>query len=100
MGSSKRLPEFCTVDGCDRKYRARGLCGTHYYRQRAGTPLDGDERSEGEKHRNAKLASANVRELRSLYADGATLRQLAEKFGVSNVSIYNAVAGKTWRHLQ
>jgi hypothetical protein len=72
----------------------------HYYRQRAGTPLAGDERSEGEKHRNAKLTSSNVRELRSLYADGATLRQLAEKFGVSNVSIYNAVAGKTWRHLQ
>jgi hypothetical protein len=72
----------------------------HYYRQRAGTPLAGGERSEGEKHRNAKLTGANVRELRSLYADGATLRQLGEKFGVSNVSIYNAVAGKTWRHLQ
>ncbi|RDH77856.1 hypothetical protein DVS77_13425 [Mycolicibacterium moriokaense] len=71
----------------------------HYYRFRAGTPIDGDERSEGENHGNAKLTADNVRELHSLYAKGATLRQLGEKFGVSNVSIYNAVSGKTWRHL-
>jgi hypothetical protein len=71
----------------------------HYYRLRAGTPIAGGERSEGEKHGNAKLTADNVRELRSLYIDGATLRQLGEKFGVSNVSIYNAVSGRTWRHL-
>jgi hypothetical protein len=71
----------------------------HYYRLRAGTAIAGGERSEGEKHGNAKLTADNVRELRWLYEDGATLRQLAEKFGVSNVSIYNAVSGKTWRHL-
>lgn len=71
----------------------------HYYRLRAGTAVAGGERSEGEMHGNAKLTADNVRELRWLYADGATLRQLAEKFGVSNVSIYNAVSGKTWRHL-
>lgn len=71
----------------------------HYYRLRAGTSIAGGGRSEGEDHGNAKLTADNVRELRWLYADGATLRQLAEKFGVSNVSIYNAVSGKTWRHL-
>ena len=71
----------------------------HYYRFRAGTPIAGDVRSEGERHGNAKLSADNVREIRSLYADGATLRQLGEKFGVSNVSIHNAVSGKTWRHL-
>jgi hypothetical protein len=99
MGRPKGLPEVCTVDGCDRKYRARGLCGMHYYRLRAGTPILGGERSAGENHGNAKLTADNVRELRSLYSDGATLRQLADKFGVSNVSIHNAVARKTWRHL-
>ena len=52
-----------------------------------------------EKHGNAKLTADNVRELRALYADGSTLRQLADKFGVSNVSIYNAVAGRTWRRV-
>ena len=61
--------------------------------------MTGGERSEGEKHGNAKLTGDNVRELRSLHADGATLRQLADKFGVSNVTVYNAVSGKTWRHL-
>jgi DNA invertase Pin-like site-specific DNA recombinase len=71
----------------------------HYYRLRAGSPLAGGDRSAGEKHGNAKLTGDNVREIRSLYADGATLRQLAEKFSVSNVSVYNAVSGKTWRHL-
>jgi Mor family transcriptional regulator len=40
-----------------------------------------------------------VRELRKSHAEGATLRALAEKYGVSNVSIYNAVSGKTWRRL-
>jgi hypothetical protein len=71
----------------------------HYYRLRAGTPIAGGERSAGEKHGNAKLSAENVREIRKLYADGATLRQLGEKFGVSNVSIHNAVVGETWRHL-
>jgi DNA invertase Pin-like site-specific DNA recombinase len=71
----------------------------HYYRLRAGAPIAGGERADGEKHGNAKLTAENVRELRSLYSDGATLRQLADKFGVSNVSIYNAVSGKTWRSL-
>lgn len=71
----------------------------HYYRLRAGTAIAGGERSHGEKHGNAKLTADNVRELRSLYVHGATLRQLGEKFGVSNVSIYNAVSGRTWRHL-
>lgn len=99
MGRPKGLPELCTVDGCDRKYRARGLCGMHYYRLRAGTPIAGGERSSGEQHGNAKLTADNVRELRALYGHGVTLRQLAEKFGVSNVSIHNVVVGKTWRHL-
>lgn len=71
----------------------------HYYRLRAGTPIAGGERSAGEKHGNAKLSAENVREIRGHYGHGATLRQLAEKFGVSNVSIHNAVVGKTWRHL-
>ncbi|GFG55292.1 hypothetical protein MAGR_67330 [Mycolicibacterium agri] len=71
----------------------------HYYRKRAGTPLAGGERSVGERHGNAKLTASDVREIRSLYREGATLRQLADKFGVSNVSVFNAVSGRTWRHL-
>jgi len=71
----------------------------HYYRWRGGRPLEGHSRSEGETHGNAKLTAENVRELRKSHAEGATLRALAEKYGVSNVSIYNAVSGKTRRRL-
>ena len=80
MGRPKGLPTRCTVEGCDRK-------------------LEGHSRSEGETHGNAKLTAEKVRELRRSHAEGATLRALAEKYGVSNVSIYNAVSGKTWRRL-
>lgn len=30
----------CSVEGCGRPFRAKGLCITHYTRQRKGTPLD------------------------------------------------------------
>ncbi len=66
---------------------------------RAGTVIAGGGRAYGENHGNAKLTADNVRDLRRLYADGATLRQLGDKFGVSNVSVYNAVSGKTWQNL-
>lgn len=29
----------CTIEGCDRKHNAKGLCGMLYYRQRAVTPI-------------------------------------------------------------
>ncbi len=99
MERPKGLPHALHGRGLRPQYRARGLCGMHYYRLRADTPIAGGERSQGEKHGNGKLTAQNVQELRTLHADGATLRQLADKFGVSNVSIYNAVSGKTWRHL-
>lgn len=31
-----RPPRFCDVDGCGGSYRAKGLCGMHYQRSRAG----------------------------------------------------------------
>lgn len=71
----------------------------HYRRFLAGKSLAGGERAAGERHGNAKLTADNVRELRWLYANGATFRQLGEKFGVSNVSVFNAVTRRTWKHL-
>lgn len=33
------LSKICSVDGCGRAHKAKGLCGTHYqYNQRYGTP--------------------------------------------------------------
>lgn len=31
----------CSVEGCDRQYRAKGLCFMHWKRQRRGAPMDG-----------------------------------------------------------
>ena len=57
----------------------------HYYRLRAGTKLASDERSEGEKHGNAKLTADNVREHRWLYETARPCDRFSEKFGVSNL---------------
>ena len=31
---------MCTVEGCDRKVLAKGMCSTHYWRNYHGKPLD------------------------------------------------------------
>jgi len=36
----KRIAESCTVDGCDRPYKARGYCQTHYMQYKRGVPID------------------------------------------------------------
>lgn len=61
--------------------------------------MDGSPTPRGEQHHEAKLTADNVRELRHLHAQGETLRDLGVKFGVSNVSVYNAVTRKTWGHV-
>ena len=37
------MPQYiCSIKGCDNPHMAKGLCNTHYYRQRTyGDPLDG-----------------------------------------------------------
>lgn len=36
------MTELCSIDGCDRRHHARGLCFAHYYRlRRHGDPLGG-----------------------------------------------------------
>jgi len=53
----------------------------------------------GEGHPRAKLTSGKVRQLRARRADGVTYRQLAAEFGISDVSAWAAVTGKTWAHV-
>ena len=53
----------------------------------------------GEGNPRAKLTSRKVRELRARRAGGATYRQLAAEFGISDVSAWAAVNGKTWVHV-
>jgi hypothetical protein len=53
----------------------------------------------GEGHPRAKLTDDKVRQLRARRADGATYRQLAAEFGISDVSAWAAVNGRTWAHV-
>lgn len=48
---------------------------------------------------HAKIADAEVLEMRRLYRDGANLPELANRFSVSSGTVFNAVRGKTWKHL-
>jgi NAD-dependent SIR2 family protein deacetylase len=53
----------------------------------------------GEGNPRAKLTGEKVKELRARRAAGATYRQLAAEFGISDVSACAAVNGKTWAHV-
>ena len=53
----------------------------------------------GEGHPRAKLTRGTVRQLRARRADGVAYRQLAAEFGISDVSAWAAVNGKTWAHV-
>ena len=53
----------------------------------------------GEGNPRAKLTAGKVRELRPRRADGLTYRQLADEFGISDVSAYAAVNRRTWAHV-
>jgi hypothetical protein len=33
-------PKLCSVDGCDRPHRAKGMCTTHRYRHDKGLPME------------------------------------------------------------
>jgi len=56
-------------------------------------------RNEGEWHGRAKLTGAQVTEIRSRYAAGATKKGLGRAFGVSPRNIRSIVLRETWRHL-
>jgi hypothetical protein len=53
----------------------------------------------GEDNPRATLTAGKVRQLRARRARGLTYRQLAAEFGISDVSAWAAVNGKTWRHV-
>ena len=53
----------------------------------------------GEGNPRAKLTSGKVWELRARRAEGLTYRQLAAEFGISDVTAWAAVNGKTWAHV-
>jgi hypothetical protein len=53
----------------------------------------------GEGNPRAKLTGEKVKQLRARRAQGLTYRQLAAGFGISDVTAWAAVNGRTWRHI-
>jgi hypothetical protein len=56
-------------------------------------------RPKGELHGQAVLTAALVREMRVLKREGCTVDQLAARFGVSRWTIFDALSGRTWGHV-
>lgn len=57
--------------------------------------------SKGERQADAKLTSEKVRDARAIHAEGrSTVSAIARQFGVSHVTMWKAVHGQTWRHVQ
>ena len=100
----------CSVSGCGRKVRARGLCDSHYQRQRRGQPVAVPLRAYGaagcsmpgcdRRHAAGGLCHhhwrqertplrwrqrtpAEVHEMRELHAHGVSFEELARRFGCS-----------------
>lgn len=53
----------------------------------------------GEHNPKAKLTESSVREIRKMRANGATLRECGERFGVSLYLIHDVVKRRSWKHV-
>ncbi len=53
----------------------------------------------GSRKPEAKLTESTVREMRRLYGEGLTQREVGRRFGVSQQTAQRAVTGRTWRHV-
>lgn len=53
----------------------------------------------GENNAIAKLTESDIPVIRAMYADGHSAQQIAEFFGVSKQSAWEAATYKTWRHV-
>ncbi len=53
---------------------------------------------KGHKHPMAKLTPADVEEIKRLRANGLTLREIGNKFGITEGQVSLIYRGKTWKH--
>jgi IS30 family transposase len=57
--------------------------------------------NQGERHYKAKLTADDVRLIRELVSEReVTIRDIAQKFGVSHHAIHQAATYKTWKHVR
>lgn len=67
-----------------------------------GTNADNvrDRNAKGRARGNAKLTVAAVRDIRSRFAEGASMVRLASEYGVDRAAIRDAITGATWAHVK
>lgn len=56
-------------------------------------------RARGDRVFGSKMTDSSVAELRKLYANGETTRDLAQKFGLAQSSTHAIATGKAWSHI-
>ena len=91
---------LCDVRNCVNPAHLRAGTHAENMADMARKGRAGDSRSPGERNGRARLTEDQVREIRELYATGATTyRNLSQVYGVSEATVQFAVNRKTWRHL-
>ncbi len=61
--------------------------------------MDRNRSNKGVDRPLAKLNNEKVLQSRKLHNQGNSIQSIADRFGVSHGTIYNAVKGKTWKHV-
>lgn len=69
-------------------------------KRRHGAAVHPETVRRGQAHHSAKLTDGDVLAARAAHRDGESARSLARFYGVSSVAMDNALAGRTWRHLE
>jgi len=89
------------VDCCKRNNKLSNLRAVSLEENRAAAERDGLLRPfKGEANPRAKLKEGDVYEIRRLWAEGKTrVRDIANRFGVTDRTVYLIAYRELWRHL-
>ena len=79
----------CSVEGCERRVKAKGYCPMHYQRHRTGLPLDLQAGTPWSDEEDLLLVECPTLGWAEKYVPGGSPRaQLAEKLGRSYQALY------------
>jgi hypothetical protein len=59
-----------------------------------------DRTSRGERNTQSKLTDKKITRAKALRAKGWTYRRIADRFNVANPTLWKALSGETWKHLE
>lgn len=62
--------------------------------------IDKPKRCQGIQCRSAKIDESDVKEIRSLFVSGTSVRELMNKFSINESSVRKILKNKTWKHVK